>query len=109
MRTRALIAGLGVLVALPAAAHRGGPNIMEEGQLIRDAHHLRGIPGVVVQGRHDVATPAATAWAPRKAWPEAAFHLVPDAGHAFGEPGILHRPIEATDAFAAAGPGGTPR
>jgi proline iminopeptidase len=57
---------------------------MEEGQLIRDARRLRGIPGVIVQGRYDV-------------------------GHAFGEPDTLHRLLEATDAFAAAGPGGTPR
>jgi proline iminopeptidase len=81
---------------------------MEEGQLIRDAHRLRGIPGVIVQGRYDVATPAATAWALHRAWPEAAFHLVPDAGHAFSEPGILHRLVEATDAFAA-GLGEAPR
>ena len=64
MGTRALIAGLGMPAAPPAAAHRGGPNMMEEGQLIRDAHRLRG---------------------------------------------ILHRLVEASDAFAAAGPGGTPR
>jgi proline iminopeptidase len=74
---------------------------MEEGQLIRDAHRLRGIPGVIVQGRYDVATPAATAWALHRAWPEAEFHLVPDAGHAYSEPGILHRLVEATDRFAA--------
>lgn len=72
----------------------------EEGQLIRDAHLLRDIPGVIIQGRYDVATPAATAWALHKAWPEARFVMVPDAGHAFSEPGILHHLIEATDSFA---------
>ena len=59
-----------------------------EGQLIRDAHKLRGIPGVIVQGRYDVCTPARTAWDLHKAWPEAEFILVPDAGHAWSEPGI---------------------
>jgi len=73
---------------------------MEEGQLIRDAHRLAGIPAVIIQGRYDVATPAATAWDLHKAWPEARFILVPDAGHASMEPGILHHLIEATDAFA---------
>jgi proline iminopeptidase len=73
---------------------------LEEGQLLRDAHRLRAIPGVIVQGRYDVATPAATAWALHRAWPEAEFRLVPDAGHAFNEPGILRHLIEATDAFA---------
>lgn len=72
----------------------------EEGQLIRDAHRLKDIPGVIVQGRYDVATPPATAWELHRAWPEAKFIMVPDAGHAFTEPGILHHLIEATDAFA---------
>jgi proline iminopeptidase len=73
---------------------------LEEGQLLRDAHKLRAVPGVIVQGRYDIATPAATAWELHRAWPEADFHLVPDAGHAFSEPGILRRLIAATDAFA---------
>ena len=74
---------------------------MEEGQLLRDAHKLAGIPGVIIQGRYDVCTPAHTAWALHKAWPQAEFHLVGDAGHAFNEPGILSRLLEATDRFAA--------
>lgn len=73
---------------------------LEPGQLIRDAHLLRGIPGVIVQGRYDLATPMRTAWDLHRAWPEAAFHIVPDAGHAFNQPGILHHLIEATDRFA---------
>jgi proline iminopeptidase, Neisseria-type subfamily len=73
---------------------------MEEGQLIRDAGRLRGIPGVIVQGRYDMATPVETAWDLHKAWPEADFVLVEGAGHAVSEPGILHHLIEATDRFA---------
>jgi proline iminopeptidase len=49
---------------------------LDDGQLIRDAGKLAGIPGVIVQGRYDVATPAATAWELHKAWPEAEFRLV---------------------------------
>jgi proline iminopeptidase len=60
----------------------------EEGQLIAEAGKLRGIPGVIVQGRYDVCTPARTAWDLHLAWPEAEFVLVPDAGHAWSEPGI---------------------
>ena len=74
---------------------------MEEGQLIRDAHKLHGIPGTIVQGRYDVCTPARTAWDLHRAWPQAQFHLIPDAGHAFDEPGILARLIQATDTYAA--------
>ncbi|WP_075216649.1 prolyl aminopeptidase [Mongoliimonas terrestris] len=73
---------------------------MEEGQLIRDAHKLRGIPGVIVQGRYDMATPPKTAWDLHRAWPEADFRMVDDAGHAFSEPGILHQLVSATDRFA---------
>lgn len=72
----------------------------EEGQLLRDAPKLAGIPGVIVQGRYDVATPAATAWDLHKAWPASRLVLVPDAGHAGTEPGIQHHLVEATDAFA---------
>jgi proline iminopeptidase len=73
---------------------------MEDGQLIRDARKLADIPGVIVQGRHDVCTPAVTAWDLHKAWPEAEFHIVDDAGHALSQPGILHQLIMATDRFA---------
>jgi proline iminopeptidase len=73
---------------------------LEEGQLIRDAGRLRDIPGVIVQGRYDSCTPPRTAWDLHRAWPEAELHIIPDAGHAYNEPGILDRLIRATDAFA---------
>jgi proline iminopeptidase len=72
----------------------------EPEQLIRDAAKLRDIPGVIVQGRYDLCTPAFTAWDLHRAWPEAELHMVPDAGHAFDEPGILDALVTATDGFA---------
>ncbi|MBN8241813.1 prolyl aminopeptidase [Nitratireductor aquimarinus] len=72
----------------------------EEGQLLRDAHKLVGIPGVIVHGRYDMPCPAHYAWQLHKAWPDAEFHLIEGAGHAFSEPGILDRLIRATDQFA---------
>ena len=72
----------------------------DDGQLIRDAVKLRDIPGVIIQGRYDMCTPAVTAWDLHKAWPEAEFTIIPDAGHSFSEPGILDAIIGATDAFA---------
>ena len=72
----------------------------DEGQLIRDAHKLRGIPGVIVQGRYDACTPAQTAWDLHRAWPEADFHMIPDAGHAWSEPGIRSALLAALDRFA---------
>lgn len=73
---------------------------LEESQLIRDAQRLRGIPAVIVQGRYDIATPAATAWDLHRAWPEAEFVLVEGVGHAFSEPGIQSALLTATDRFA---------
>ncbi|MBC6469143.1 prolyl aminopeptidase [Actinomadura alba] len=73
-----------------------------EDQLLLGVDKIRHIPAVIVQGRYDVCTPVATAWDLHQAWPEADFHIVDDAGHAFDEPGILHRLIEATDRFARA-------
>lgn len=72
----------------------------DEGQLIAGASALRGIPGVIVQGRYDVCTPIMTAWDLHRAWPEADFVVVPDAGHAATEPGIARALRAATDRFA---------
>ncbi len=73
---------------------------LEEGQLLRDAHMLAGIPGVIVHGRYDMPCPAKYAWQLHKAWPDAEFFLIEGAGHAYSEPGILDRLIYATDRFA---------
>jgi proline iminopeptidase len=70
-----------------------------DGQLIDDADRLKGIPGVIIQGRYDVVTPMVTAWDLHKAWPEAEFVVVPDAGHTATEPGIADAVIRTTDRF----------
>ena len=78
---------------------------LDEGQLLREAAaKLRGIPGVIVQGRHDCCTPPAAAWALKKAWPEVDLQIVPDAGHLFSEPGLTDGLVRATDRFANAAP-----
>ncbi|THV25710.1 prolyl aminopeptidase [Peteryoungia ipomoeae] len=73
---------------------------LEEGQLLRDAHKLKDIPGVIIHGRYDMPCPAKYAWQLHKAWPKADFHLIEGAGHAYLEPGILDQLIRATDRFA---------
>jgi len=73
---------------------------LEDDQLIRDAGKLRDTPGVIVQGRYDMACPAETAWALHRAWPRARFEMIEGAGHAYNEPGILDALIRATDGFA---------
>ena len=73
---------------------------MDEGQLLRDAGRLTGIPGTIVHGRYDMPCPARYAYALHKAWPDADFQMVEGAGHAYSEPGILDQLIRATDRFA---------
>ncbi len=72
-------------------------------QIIRDLHKIKHIPCILIQGRYDMCTPMCTAWDIYKAWPEADFRLVGDAGHAGSEPGIVHELICATDRYAATG------
>jgi proline iminopeptidase len=74
---------------------------LDEGQLLRSAaEKLRGIPGVIVQGRHDTCTPPIAAWKLKQAWPEVELNIIPDAGHLFNEPGNLDALVRATDRFA---------
>lgn len=73
---------------------------LEEAQLLRDAHKLAGIPGIIVQGRHDICCPPSSAWALKQAWPEVDLRIVHDAGHAASEPGIVDGLVRATEEFA---------
>jgi proline iminopeptidase len=75
---------------------------LEEGQLLAGAAKLKGIPGIVVQGRHDCCTPPSAAWKLKQAWPEVDLQIVPDGGHLYSEPGILDGLVRATDRFAGA-------
>ncbi len=70
-----------------------------DGQLLRDAHRLRGIPATIVQGRYDVVCPLRSAWDLHCAWPEADLRIVADAGHSAFEPGITHELVQATDRY----------
>ena len=54
---------------------------LEEDQLLRNAHKLAGIPGVLVHGRHDMGSPVQTAWELSKVWPDARLHIFEDSGH----------------------------
>jgi proline iminopeptidase len=40
-----------------------------------------------------------SAWDLHRAWPEAEFHVIPDAGHSVTEPGIAAALLDATDKF----------
>lgn len=70
---------------------------LDSDQLIGQAHRLAGIPGVIVQGRYDLVTPAITAWELSRAWPTADLQMVPDDGHV--GPNVFAGLVAATDSF----------
>jgi proline iminopeptidase len=70
-------------------------------QLLANVDRVRNIPAVIVHGRYDVVCPMESAWALHKAWPEAEFVIVPDAGHSMHEPGITRALVSATNKFRA--------
>ena len=72
--------------------HRG---FLREGQLLEGVPGIRHIPCAIVQGRYDVVCPPVTADALARAWPEAEYIVVPDAGHSVREPGITRELVAA--------------
>jgi len=67
--------------------------------LVENVEKIRDIPAVIVQGRYDIVCPMMSAWELHRAWPEAVFRIIPDAGHSVSEPGIASALVEATDRF----------
>ncbi len=73
---------------------------LREGQLIAEVSKITHIPGVIVQGRYDIACPPVTAWDLWRAWPQADLRIV-DCGHSATEPLIAAELVAATDRFAS--------
>ncbi|KAG0578486.1 hypothetical protein KC19_4G026500 [Ceratodon purpureus] len=69
--------------------------------LLDNVDKIRHIPAVIVQGRYDVVCPMMSAWDLHRAWPEADFQLVPDAGHSANEPGIAAELVTACELHKA--------
>jgi proline iminopeptidase len=70
-----------------------------DNQLIEDVGRIRHIPSVIIHGRYDVVCPVKNAFDLHAAWPEADLKIVPDAGHAYDEPGILRELLAAVERF----------
>ena len=67
--------------------------------LLDQIDRIRNIPSSIVQGRYDVVCPIENADDLHRAWPEARYVVVPDAGHASREPGTARALVGATDAL----------
>jgi proline iminopeptidase len=73
---------------------------LEEGVLLRDAHRLAGIPGVLIHGRRDLGSPLENAWQLAQAWPNARLVVVDDSGHT-GSATMSKEVLAALDGFAS--------
>ena len=67
------------------------------GQLLEGVALLRHLPCVIVQGRYDMVCPIVTADALARAWPQAHYAIVPNAGHSAWEPGISAELVKACE------------
>jgi proline iminopeptidase len=70
---------------------------MDEGQLLRDAHRIKHIPTVIVQGRYDIVCPMQSAWDLHRALPDAKLLISPTSGHSMMEPENRAALVQATD------------
>jgi proline iminopeptidase len=68
-----------------------------ERDLIARIGQIRHLPGIIVQGRYDMVCPVGSADELARAWPEAEYVIVPDAGHSAMEPGIRGQLVLATE------------
>ena len=78
--------------------HRG---FLTPSQLLDGVVKIRHLPCTIVQGRYDIVCPPVTADALARAWPEAEYIVVPDAGHSVREPGIARALVGAVERMQA--------
>ena len=76
---------------------------LEAGQLLAHMLRIARLPACIVQGRHDVICPPATAVRLHHAWPGSRLTMVDDAGHAASEPGIAAALVAATERWRVTG------
>jgi proline iminopeptidase len=68
---------------------------MKPGQLLAEAGRLKGIRGIVVQGRYDLLCSPATSHALGAVWPESEIRFVEGAGHSLYDPGVRDTVMKA--------------
>jgi proline iminopeptidase len=76
---------------------------LDDGQLVREAHRLAGVPGVLINGRLDISGPPDIAWQLAREWPDAELVLADDAGHGAAHPSTFEAIVAATTRFGSHG------
>lgn len=79
---------------------------LREGQLIEEAHKIKHLPIIIVQGRYDIVCPVKTSWDLYQALggarnPNVEYKIIDRAGHNGSEPGIEEALVDAADRFKA--------
>ncbi len=72
---------------------------LQPGQLLAGAAKLKGLPGIILQGRYDVVCPFQNALDLHRAWPGSELLEIPDAGHSASDPSMSRALVAATDRF----------
>ncbi|MCJ1312088.1 hypothetical protein MMC25_005762 [Agyrium rufum] len=77
---------------------------MKEGQLIEEAHKIKHLPIIIVQGRYDVVSPLKYSWDLYQALggdknPNTEYNIINAAGHSAHESGIEAALVDAADKF----------
>jgi proline iminopeptidase len=68
---------------------------MRPNQLLEETDKLKGIPGVIVQGRYDLLCPPSTSLALAARWPDGEARIVEAAGHTLYDPGVRNAVMKA--------------
>lgn len=71
--------------------------------ILENADKIAHIKTTIIHGRYDVVCPVRNAFELHQAMPASSLQIIPDAGHAASEPGIMEALVAATDEFARHG------
>jgi proline iminopeptidase len=76
-------------------------SFLAQGEILERVPRIRHLPCTIVQGRYDIICPPVSADALARAWPEAEYIVVPDAGHSVREPGTTRELVAAVQRMQA--------
>jgi proline iminopeptidase len=82
---------------------------MRDGQLIEEAHKIKHLPIIIIQGRYDIVCPAKTSWELYQALggeknSNVTYQIIGDSGHSAHEKAIEEALVDAADKFRSLKP-----
>lgn len=73
---------------------------IDDRPILDSVAQMQDIPTIVIHGRYDLVCPLQQSWELKQAWPKIDLRIVPLAGHAAGEPGLIDALVTASDEMA---------